>query len=160
MTKEQQSLQELGRTPEEMAAKTAEMDRIAREAKGVPTVKITKRADGFEEVTGFAKTRRPAVKGVCVNCGKNWSRHFGHDKSGCEIPYCTKACETVFSIAPAPRKPEPAQAGGLSDAQIDRIKELMEAREQALDANTKAEEAMLRACADFEQYLQSLKAQA
>ena len=36
MTKEQQSLQELGRTPEEMAAKTAEMDRIAREGKHVP----------------------------------------------------------------------------------------------------------------------------
>lgn len=51
-----------------------------------------------------------------------------------------------------------AKAGVLTVAQIGKLRDLMEAREQALEANTKAEQAILDACREFDAYLDSLTA--
>ena len=57
-----------------------------------------------------------------------------------------------------PKPKKATVAGVLNEAQITKLRELMEAREQALQANTEAENAMLKACADFDAYLDSLTA--
>jgi hypothetical protein len=55
------------------------------------------------------------------------------------------------------KRPEPARAGVLTLEQVDTIKQLLDERDQALQANTDAEQNMIRACERFDRYLAELQ---
>lgn len=111
-----------------------------------------------QPITDLQKpTRRSPIKGLCVNCNKHWSRH--HYDNERNVAYCDSDRDMWFSTEPAPKAEPAAQvAGALSQEQIEHIRTLAEAKIQALDANTKAEQAMMEACVEFDVYLDSLKA--
>ena len=127
MTAEKAALLELHTTPEELAARTQRMDRIAAEGKQNSFMGMANDG-GAGNDNGPSSTTKPPKK-----------------------PRSDKG-------KPRKQADPPVQAGALTHEQVARIKELMEAREQAIEANTKAENAMLEACHQFDAYLDSLTA--
>ena len=58
-----------------------------------------------------------------------------------------------------PRAPKPPEAPGqLTKAQIDKLRDLIEAKEEAIQENTRAESNMLDASSRLAEYLESLTA--
>ena len=136
------AVQELRTTPDALAAKTAKWDaqiaadradKLAREGGRPMTLGEIVGAEGTPAKDLDApKPRRTSVKGVCVNCGKNWSRHtIGADDDGKEVSWCTAGGDNTerFSLE---RKPAPAPApeqGKLSSTQASRLLDLIASAE-------------------------------
>lgn len=104
------------------------------------------------------RKRAEAVKGKCQRCGDAYSRH----KLGLteDVRYCRRG--TAGSTWSAPAPPVAAstkQEGGayLSIEQVARIDRLKEEWFQSIEANTKAEQAMLDATAAWYGYLDELQ---
>lgn len=76
------------------------------------------------------KQRSTPVRGVCVNCGKNWSRHYNrHDDV--MLAYCEKSGTRKFTLERTPEPAAPVQAGKLTSEQVSRLRDLDASIERA-----------------------------
>ena len=64
--------------------------------------------------------RRPAVKGVCVKCGKHHSRHIRVD----EFAYCNQDRQSHFTLERETVKPAEAAPGAITREQVAHIDKL------------------------------------
>ena len=71
-------------------------------------------------------TRAKPIRGVCVNCGKNWSRHYSvNDGDG--APHChADPFSTRFSLERAAPEPPAPATGKLTKEDAERFRDLME----------------------------------
>jgi hypothetical protein len=109
------------------------------------------------------KTRSAPVKGLCVNCGKNFSRHKQNSSGVPEWCYADRQDSPIFSLEPAPKPTPAAPAGALTQIQVDEILRLdgsrTAARQVAEEVDTRAREAwdtFNRSEAAYFNYLNSL----
>ncbi len=71
-------------------------------------------------------------------------------------PVESVAVATRSSVVLGPKKPTVEHKGFLTVEQVAHLSKLIEEKNQAIEANTKAESAMLDACAALEKYLDEL----
>jgi hypothetical protein len=126
MTKtEMKELDELGLTPEQLAAKTSRMEELAREAKHVPPMTLG-------EVMRSEEREVPAPK--------------------------QRKKRADAGIAKGPRKPPPSEKGVLQEDQWAHLSVLVTRVVQTSDALLRATDDRNRAYAEYQDYLDSLKA--
>ena len=110
---------------------------------------------------GGAPTRRTPVKGVCVKCGKHYSRHIRVD----EFAYCNQDRQSHFTLQREPVKPAEAAPGAITREQYNEGLRLdgirgnlrMDAYE-AEELSKKAWASFNKAEADYFNYLASITA--
>ena len=145
-------------TQDEMTALERGAERIAGMNLAAPTL------DGISTVTQAneqAPARRTPVKGVCVKCGKHWSRHH-------ERPDGNRECYAggpLFTLERAPVKPAEAAPGAISTDQAMGLHNLISARESkralwesATDHATACEEAFGAAVRELDDFIASITA--
>ena len=98
-------------------------------------------------------TRRPAVKGVCVNCGKNWSRHFDGFCYAHHAPDSPR-----FSLERKADPPAPVQQGALTLEQAKHIRALQVKLVDAYEQHRISSENLDGVSEEIDLYLQSLTA--
>ena len=160
---QKEELNALGRTPEEIAARTAEIDaRLKAEREASISLKDDVMAireavkDTPAPPLKPAKQRRPPVKGVCVNCGKNYSRHPVKNEEE-RLAWCTTDLNgTVFSLERVDPPAPAATAGALTEANAMRIWELNADIVRTFEESKTAQEAHKVACEALRSYLYSL----
>ncbi len=101
-------------------------------------------------------TRKPPVKGVCVNCGKNWSRHIIEDPEA-RIAYCGSGPESTLFSLERPNKAE-ATPGALTRTNVEQINHLMGLYWAAYMNQADATAQLKQRGEDLQRYLDSLTA--
>ena len=151
-------------TQDEMTALERGAERIAGMNLGAQLLESNTQADQGDKLLSAlanAHSRRTPVKGVCVNCGKHYSRHIRVD----EFAYCNQDRQSHFTLEREPVKPAEAAPGAITREQAIRLTGLIQVRESrcsqweaAVDHATACEGVYQAALAELDDFIASITA--
>ena len=151
-------------TQDEMTALERGAERIAGMNLGAQLLESNTQADQGDKLLSAlanAHSRRTPVKGVCVNCGKHYSRHIRVD----EFAYCNQDRQSHFTLEREPVKPAEAAPGAITREQAQRLADLIASKESrrvewdaSWDAAQMREQKFTAACVELDDFIASITA--